>query len=228
MGYLVVDEGEMLWHLGRGADAAAALTQLPAIASRLDSNYQQVLQARSALVDSQVALSESRYLEARASAERAIGLSGTSLNHTGVEAKLQLGLVKVRSGARAEGLRTAQAALKEAEQINDEYLLSLAMLAFAEALVENNDATQARSVALEAQQRFQRRGQVDSEWQAWLIAARASQRLNDNAAQNQVAEAKKVFAGLEKKWGHDAFDAYKRRRDIDAWQNQLNLLTPSN
>jgi ATP/maltotriose-dependent transcriptional regulator MalT len=228
MGYLVVDQGEMLWHMGRGPEVEDVLAQLPLITSRLDSNYKQVLQARSALVESQLALAESRYPAARSAANKAINLAGANLNHTGVEAKLQLGLAEVRSGAKSQGLRTIQEALEQAKEINDEYLLSLAMLASSEALLENDDPAQARSVALEAQQRFRNRKQQDSEWQAWLIAARASQWLNDNAAQNQVAEAKKAFSELEKKWGKDAFDTYKSRRDVQAWQDQLNRLAPPN
>lgn len=137
-------------------------------------------------------------------------------------------MVKVRSGARAEGLRTAQEALEEAKQINDEYLLSLAMLAFAEALVENNDASQARSVALEAQQRFERRGQEDSEWQAWFIAARASQKLNDSvSARDSAKRAQEVLTTLEQKLGSEAFQRYSSRQDIKNWRKQVEELLSS-
>lgn len=229
MGYLVVDQGEMLWHMGRGGDAQTTLAELPSIAKRLDNTYQQVLQARSALVESQLALSESRYPDAKSAAERSIKLAGTNLNHTGVEAKLQLGLVQIRSGARAAGVRTIREALELAKQMNDEYLVSLSMLASAEAHLENDDPAQARSVALEAQQRFRRRRQGDSEWKAWLIAARASQKLSDNTnVRNQVAAANEMFSELEKKWGSDAFNVYANRPDVKIWRRQLENLAAAN
>jgi serine/threonine protein kinase/ATP/maltotriose-dependent transcriptional regulator MalT len=225
MGYLIVYQAEVHWHLGHLSDAKTTLARLPSIASRLDNNYQQVLQARSAVVESQLALSESNFPAAKLAAERAIKLSGKSINHTGVEAKVQLGSIQVRSGAKAEGLHTSREALDEAKQLKDEYLVSLAMLAYAEALLENNNPGDAREIALEAQKRFEQGKQVDSEWQAWLIAAQASQKLKDDSnLGEEVTEASSTLTALEEKWGKNEFALYLNRPDVAGKRKLLDDL----
>jgi len=116
--------------------------------------------------------------------------------------------------------------LDEAEQIKDEYLVFLAMLTYAEALLENNDPTKARETALEAQKRFAESKQVDSEWQAWLIAAQASQKLKDDSTvRNQVSEANRALSALEEKWGRNEFALYFQRPDVTRRRKILEDLT---
>jgi serine/threonine protein kinase len=225
VGYLLVDQSEMLWRIGRPNDARSILAEVPAVANYLDSNYRQVLLARSDLVRSQIELTEGRFPEAKAAAERSLTLSGTKVNHTGVETKYHLGLIQIRSGARSAGLRSSKQAVEWAKQLNDEHLVSITMLGYAEALLENGDAKAALSLALEAQQRFSGVGQQESEWQAWLIAGRASQRLSDNAgARDQFGRGSEALAALEQKWGTEAFNGYVSRPDVKAWRKQLDQL----
>ncbi len=228
VGYLLVDQSEMLWRIGRSNDARSILTEVPAVANHLDSNYRQVLLARSDLVRSQIELTEGRLAEAKAAAEQSITLAGTKVNHTGVEAKYHVGLIQIRSGARSAGLQSSKQAEEWAKQLNDEHLVSLTMLGYAEALLENGDAKTGLSLALEAQQRFSRDGQHESEWQAWLIAGRASQRLGDNVgAHAQFGHSNEALAALEQKWGSEAFNVYVNRPDVKEWRNQLEQLIPS-
>ena len=219
MGYLIVDQSEMLAHLGRADDARALLKQLPAIANRLDSTYQSLLLARSALVESQLALSELRFPEAKAAAGHALSLSGTGANHAGVEAKYLSGLSQVRSGSARVGLKSIEQALEMAQQVHDEHLVSIILLCHSEALLANGDASRAQTIALEAQKRFAKASQVESEWQAWLFAGRASRALRDDAAaRSQLIRAKELFLALEQKWGSEAFQGYSNRADVKTLQ----------
>jgi tetratricopeptide (TPR) repeat protein len=223
VGYLLVDQSEMLWRLGRSYDAQSTLGEVPSVVSHLDSNYRQVVMARSDLVSSQIELTEGRFAEAKAAAERSLKLSGPKLNHTGVEATCHLGLVQIRSGARGAGLKSTNQAVELARQLNDEHLVSITLLGYAAALLENSDVRAALTVALEAQQRFTGEGQHESEWQAWLIAGRASQKLNDIvAARDQFERSKQTLSSLEQKWGGGPFNEYLNRPDIKNWRDQLD------
>jgi serine/threonine protein kinase/Tfp pilus assembly protein PilF len=228
VGYLLVDQSEMLWRIGRPNDARSMLAELPAAASHLDSNYRQVLLARSNLVQSQIELTEGRFAEAKVAAEQSIALSGTKVNHTGVEAKYHLGLIQVRSGIGSAGLQSSKQSVEWAKQVNDEHLVSHTMLGYAEALLANGDAKAALSLALEAQKRFSVVGQRESEWQAWLIAGRASQELRDNAsAREQFGHSNEALAAVEQTWGSEAFNGYINRPDVKEWRKQLEQLIAS-
>ncbi len=110
-----------------------------------------------------------------------------------------------------------------AKQVKDEHLLSLTILGEAEALLENGDAKQALAVALDAQQRFGRYGQQESEWQAWLVAGRASHWLGDKeSAHDQFRQSKQTLAALEQKWGTESFNGYVNRGDVKAWRQLLD------
>lgn len=225
VGYLLVDQSEMLWRIGRSNDARSILNDVPAVAGRVDSNYRQVLLARSELVRSQIALTEGAVSEAKTAAEQSLKLSGTRVNHTGVEAKSQLGLSQMQSGAASTGLQSSRQAVEWAKQVNDEHLVSRTILGYAKALLESGNARAALSAALEAQQRFNRVAQRESEWQAWLTAGQASQRLSDNGgARDQSEQSSQALAALEQKWGSEAFNSYVNRPDVKAWRKQLDQL----
>lgn len=225
VGYLLVDQSKMLWCLGRPDDARSILAEVPAVASHLDSNYRHVVLARSDLVRSQIELTEGRFKEAKAAAERSLTLSGTKVNHTGAETKYQLGLIQIRSGAKSAGLQSSKQAVDWARQLKDEHLVSRTMLGYAEALLENGDPKAALSAALEAQRRFVAVGQRESEWQAWLIAGRASQTLSDSAsARDQFGHGREALAALEQKWGSEAFKGYVGRPDVKEWGKQLDQM----
>src|SRR5215510_1235125 len=125
VGYLLIDQSEMFWRIGMPNDARSLLLEVPAVASHLDSNYRQVLLARSELVQAQIELTEGRFAEAGSAANQSLALSGTKVNHTGVEARYQLGLTQIRSGAGGAGLISSKQAVDWAKQLNDEHLVSL-------------------------------------------------------------------------------------------------------
>jgi len=223
MGYLLVDQGEMMWRLGRFEDARHVLGQVPKVADRLDSNYRQTVLARQALVESQIALSEGNSSVALAAATRALTLSGSELSHTSVEAMCQLGVTKVKFGSRSDGLKLVHDALEKAKQIKDEHLFSLIELGYAECLQLTGDFTNALVEAREAQERFAQAKQPESEWQAWLVIAEATAKQTDKQGSNEAARnANEVLRGLEQKWAAEAFASYAGRADISSRRALLN------
>ena len=215
IGYLLLDQSEMLWRVGRYEQARELIDQVPPVANRLDSNYKQVLLARIALLDAEIGLSEEHFIDAKVKAEQCLSLLGSQPNHTAVEARYNLSLIQIRSGSSSAGLRSSQEAIEFAKRVNDQHLVSETLLTNAEALLENGDARSALTRALEAQERFAKSSQQESEWRAWLIAAQASQKLNDIAgAHEKIAQIDRLLADLQQKWGAGPFNSYLQRPDI--------------
>jgi hypothetical protein len=103
--------------------------------------------------------------------------------------------------------------------------LSSALLALAEVLLLGNNAPRALATALEAQAMFAHAGQQDSEWRALLIAARASQLAgNKSSMQDYASRADALCAGLQEKWGADAYAGYLRRPDIAIYRQQIDQI----
>ena len=229
MGYLLVDQGEMMWRLGHFEDARRLLGQVPKVANRLDSNYRQTVLARQSLVESQIALSEENATASKAAAKRAAALSGDEVSHTGVEALCLLAMAEIKFGSKSEGLKLSQKALEMAKQVRDEHLLSVAELDNADALLATNDLTSAVAMARDAQQRFAQAKQQESEWQAWLVIAHATRKQNDAPASIQAAKrGNELMSGLEQKWGAEAFGTYMSRPDIKNQRAQIEVLVNSN
>jgi hypothetical protein len=115
-----------------------------------------------------------------------------------------------------------------ARKTDDKYLLSVAQLAQAEALLGSNRPQEALQIALQAQQSFERLNQTNSEWRAWLIAARASQRLGKKTETHDYAvNADRRFKSLEDRWGRETYNQYLSRQDIQSSLNELGpLLNP--
>jgi len=105
-----------------------------------------------------------------------------------------------------------------ASGLGDFSLQSRALLSKAEAALLTNDAQTALTLATDAQARFARGEQYESEWRAWLIASRASEKLGDKTkAQEQLGNAVNVRTKLEQQWGADRFKLYSSRPDIQAF-----------
>jgi tetratricopeptide (TPR) repeat protein len=170
----------------------------------------------------QMALSERRFPEAIARAKQAIEAAGSQYINVVATAKSTLGLAQVLSGAKREGLAACEEALELATRAGDTALLSGATLALAEAKYESEDDAGALEYALRAQERLARGGQKMSEWRAWLIAARASQRRGDqNAADAQMKQAADILSLLRQKWRPDTFKSYAERPDVRLYIKQL-------
>jgi serine/threonine protein kinase/lipopolysaccharide biosynthesis regulator YciM len=224
MGYDLVNRGILLLQLGRYQQAREALGRAFAIANRPEANYKAVL-AWVHLANSQMALTERRFAESKAEGKRALDLAGTEYPDVLLQAKHTLALAQALSGAPQAGRQLCEEAVAEAKKINSPRLLSSALLSFAEVMMAGNDAQGALASALQAQKMFAHAGQQDSEWRSWVIAARASQSTGDTAAMKEYADrAEALRAGLQQKWGAEAYGDYLRRPDIQAYRRQNDQL----
>jgi serine/threonine protein kinase/lipopolysaccharide biosynthesis regulator YciM len=221
MGYDQLNRGIMLWQLGRYKDAREALDLAFSIANQSEASYKEVL-AWVQLANSQMALSQGRLAEAKARGQQALDQAETQYPDVALQAKYSIGLAQAFSGAPQPARKLCEEAVASAKEPRR---LSSARLALAEVSLLGNDAQGALGTALQAQEMFARAGEQDSEWRAWLIAARASQQTGDSSAmQNYALNADRLCRGLQQKWGMEAYGGYLRRPDIENYRKQLALI----
>jgi tetratricopeptide (TPR) repeat protein len=222
LGYNLLDRANLLWQLGRYPEAHALLEESSAQANKPGSQSKALL-AGITECSAEMALSERDLVKARAASQKALALAGTEYHDTAIEARLVLGLVQVLSGAPQEGRKTCEEADKMAGLTGDPWLISRSALALAEASLESGDAASALTHALRAQEVIARIGDQEAEWRAWLVAALASGRTNDQAKAREYAEhANGLLATLEQKWGTDSFNSYLARPDIQYARKRLS------
>lgn len=221
LAYNQASRGDILWRLGRYEEAQQAFNEALTIASQPDSAYKPLI-SEIERSSAELALSQRHFPEARSRSEHALVLAGTAYKSVTIEAKYTLGLVNAFTGSGREGKTLCEEAVKLATEAGDIALLAHATLALAEAALQNGDAQGALAMAKQVQAKFAKSGQQESEWRAWLIAALASQRLNDKtAAQELLARGKEALSRLQQKWGTEAFNHYLERPDVQAWYKQL-------
>lgn len=216
------NRGNILWRLGRYPEARESLNEVSAIANDPKGEFKQLIPALR-LISAQISLSEQNVGEAKTRASEAMTMAGKEYPDVYIEAASVLGVAKSLSGGDREGETLCENAVKQATVAGDIALLARAMLFQAEAALRSGHAQAAADLALQAQEKFARGSQLESEWRAWLIAARASQQLNEKSkADEQLANAKNVCAQLQQLWGADAFKTYTSRPDIQAYYRQLS------
>ncbi|HEY0006969.1 MAG TPA: tetratricopeptide repeat protein, partial [Pyrinomonadaceae bacterium] len=217
--YNLMNRSNVLWRLGRYNEAETSLSQASELAK--EGKYKQVL-AEIQTINAQIALSQRRFPDAKTIASQAIESAGTDYKELAFDAQTTLCLAQTLSNAARDGRQLCQQVLSTATKLGDSWRLSQALLALARAQLESNDAQGALANALQAQGRFKSAGQQDSEWQAWVVAALASRRQNDeHAAQQQLAQASEVLSQLRQKWDANNFNSYLQRPDIQLSHKQL-------
>jgi serine/threonine protein kinase/tetratricopeptide (TPR) repeat protein len=220
LAYDQMNRGILLWQLGRYPEAHAALDAAFEMANRPEANYKVVL-AYVHLTNAQMALSERKYPEAKTKSQLTLEVSASQFPDVALQAKYCMGRADAFSGAPQVGRKSCEEAVAMANKINSPQLISSALLALAEVLLIGNDWKGALENALEAQKMLAQSGQQDSEWRALLIAAGASDLMgNKSAAHDYASQAESVCAGLEQKWGREAYEGYLRRPDIQKYRNQ--------
>jgi hypothetical protein len=169
------------------------------------------------LVRAEMSLSQGDLAQATASANEAIKTGGEK-SDVAIQAQFLLGVVKASSGGGKEAQKLCNEAINAASNAGDFGLHSRALLAGAEAALKGNDAQTALTLATQAQARFARGEQLESEWRAWIFASRASQQLNDTVkAAEQLKTAQNTRYKLEQQWSPDVFRQYAARPDIQAY-----------
>src|SRR6185295_15115603 len=130
------------------------------------------------LIRAQIALSLNRRADATTRATAALRLAGADYKDTALQAKETLALTQAMSGAAKPALALVQEAVSEARETKLPRLLSTALLASAEVRIAGGDGPGALADAQAAQKVFAAAAQLESEWRAWLLSARAA-RLQD-------------------------------------------------
>ncbi|HET6979957.1 MAG TPA: protein kinase [Pyrinomonadaceae bacterium] len=164
----------------------------------------------------EMSLSQGDVPQAVTSSNEAIKTGGPKSNVT-VQAQYVLALARANSGQK-EAQKLCEESIKATENAGDFGLRSRALLACAEVALKGKDAKTALTLAAQAQERFARGLQLESEWRAWAIASRASKDLGDsNSAQEQMKNAEAARSKLEQQWGGEAFRLYAARPDIQVY-----------
>lgn len=219
------NRGNILWRLGRYEDARSFLAESLERASQPGSDYKP-LRAEIELSHAQIAFSEQRLPQARATAERALKLAGTQYKNVAIGAKNTICLAKVFSGNARNGLADCEGSLEIARNSGDAGMLTRTMLALALAALKSGDTERALQLTNEVQQRAATAGQRETEWWAGLLAARASQIRGDaTIAQEQLARAETAYTAFRNSLG-DYTASYEARKDVIVFRKQLDQGLP--
>ncbi|HET6978978.1 MAG TPA: tetratricopeptide repeat protein [Pyrinomonadaceae bacterium] len=224
-GYDLVNRGNLLWQLGHYKEGREALDEAFAVASRPGGSDKQLL-AWIRLFKAQMALSELRFGEAATETRTAAALGGIQDTGFSVQVAYTGGLAQLNSGT-SSAMSACQKAFDIATRAGNPRYISSAQLALAETLLTSGDASNALTVALQAQETLARLGRRHSEWRAWLIAAQANQRLRDETkVREYAARAAELLAALEKTLGVTEYKSYLSRPDVQSYRKQLDQLLP--
>jgi serine/threonine protein kinase/uncharacterized protein HemY len=220
----LMNKGRLLWPMGRYEEAKEALDQAFTIASDPGSGSKQGL-AWIYLCNAQMALSKRNLSEAGAQARKALTVADKQFKEISIQASYTLGMVEGLSGHAQEGTRFCKEAISLAGDRTNPRLLSQAILALAEVMLVLRHASGALNNALQAQERFARWGQQESQWRAWLAAARAAEQTGDDrAVRDYTTRAVDLLSGLQHKWDAETYKSYIARPDIVAAREQLDRL----
>jgi tetratricopeptide (TPR) repeat protein len=220
VGNTLTNQSYILWQLGQRDAARRALDEAQALANQSEGESPVLTDIR--LVEAGMALDERRFGDARANAKQVLELIGTKNSSSVVQAKYLLGLAEVFSGAKKEGGLLCREAVEIAARVNDPWLIAKAGLALAEAEFELGNVGVAHAAAIQAQQSFARLGQQESEWRAWLLAARARKRAGDETqAREYASHIPGLLFNLQLKWGDDSYHSYLTRSDVQLLRNIL-------
>jgi tetratricopeptide (TPR) repeat protein/predicted Ser/Thr protein kinase len=223
----LLSRGSVLWQLGQYQEAQSLLTEAAAIADKPDGGYGRI-SADIKLVEAEISLSQARFPEAKARAEKVLALTGTQFPAMTIGAKSVLGLAQAYGDNAASGKQTVAGAVEAAQRLNDPEQLAEAQFALAEALLLARDSQTALTNALEAQKTFTRCGQQGSEWRAWLIAALASRSAGDSGkAREYAVQSSASLSAFEQRLGTANFSGYLSRPDVQRLRKQLSEVSGS-
>jgi serine/threonine protein kinase/Tfp pilus assembly protein PilF len=208
-----VNRAQILTRLGREQEAKQLLNDLLKTAAKSNN----ALLPDVHLSQAELSLSERNWPQVISSSNEAIKQGGPKSSVT-IQAQSFLALAKAVAGARNDAQKLCDESINAASNAGDFGLYSRALLACAEVSLKGNDLENASKLASQAQERFARGGQLESEWRAWVIASRASKNSGDSIkAQEQMKNAESTRSRLEQQWGSDVFKQYAARPDIQVY-----------
>ena len=217
----LIDRANALWRLGRYDEARAALSEASTSAEHPDAPRD--LAAAYYLAAARLAFSERHFPEAQIKAQKALELAGDRVKNMAILAKATVGAAQALSGSSRQGQLKCQEAVEMARRAGDPFPLSEALLLLAEAMIESGNNAGALKNALESQELAARAGRMDSEWLAWLIAARASRGTGDSQKSfEHAARAQQLLSELQQKWGNENYNSYLNRPDVTFSRKHLS------
>ena len=217
------NRGNILWRLGHYGQAQQLLDEVAATAAEQKGSLLQLLPFVK-MVNAEIRLSERNFPIAAALSTEAITMADKQDTDVAVESKYVFGLAKAFSGGQKDAQKFCDEALAAASTAGEFALYARALLAAAEAALARNDGQSALSLATQAQERFARGEQLQSEWRAWIVIARANALLgNKDQSVEQLRKASDLAAKLEQQWGSDAFKRFTSRPDIQVYMQQQQV-----
>ena len=208
-----VNRAQILTRLGRSEEARVLLAEL----SKSTAKTVEALLPDVHLTQAELSLTQRNWQQAISSSNEAVKAGGPK-SSTAIQAQYVLAVAKAGSGARTDALKLCDDSVKATSNSGDFALHSRALLACAEVSLSANGLETASQRATQAQERFAQRGQLASEWRAWIIASHASRNLGDNnKAQEQMKNAESTRSRLEQQWGSEALKQYASRPDIQVY-----------
>jgi tetratricopeptide (TPR) repeat protein/predicted Ser/Thr protein kinase len=224
MGWDQVNRATSLSALGRYDEAKAALDEADGIAGGPEARFKSQL-AYVDVIGAQIALSLGNRAEATTRATAALKLAEPDYKDTALQARQTLALIEASAGAPKKGMTLVADAVSAAKESKLPRLLSTALLASAEVRLAAGDGPGALADAQAAQKVFASAAQLESEWRAWLLSARAKQLEGDrSSAYDYAVHAETTRAALQARWGEDNYRGYVRRPDIQVRLKQLEQL----
>src|SRR3989440_2096794 len=225
LGYALLNRGGAQWNLGHEKEAGSDMAQASEIAKKDQAGYK-TLQVAIELAQAEMALSERKFSEVIASADRALELGGAQSKTTSVRGKYLKGLAQALSSQARAGEALCQEAVAAAAAVGDPLLSAQAQLALAEAALAGGDTQSAIASAQQSRTFFNGAGLAEAEWRAWLIEGLATQKAGDaEKARTCLTRAAELLAALEQKWGAEGSARYLKRPNIRAYRG---LLPPTN
>jgi serine/threonine protein kinase len=220
LGYALNNLADSYWRVGDYQNARIARDQALEICKKLKEGDQE-LEAFILLVDARMALSEREFSIAKTKSRESLDLVKETDSDVAIGAKSTLGVALVLSGTTNAGIEECQQAVELASKNNHgQRMLAEARLALAQAKIGAKSPVGTLNIALQLQNDFSRFGDLESEFQAWLIAALACEK-DRSLAYKYAKNAERARLQLAQKWGALAYDRYTSRQDIQVLKERL-------
>jgi len=224
MGYNLLGRGAALARMGRYDEAHDLLTQAGQIANKPGGELKS-LSLDLQLTEAQVAITQGKFVEAKAIIDNVLAKAGSDFPSLTWEAKLLSSLAQAYSGGAATAKKMMIDTVTQTRSLNAPAKLARAQLVLAETALQAGDAEAALANSQQAQEVFARGTQSESEWRAWIIAAAASKKSGDPIkAKTYATKASEIMATLQSRWGTVSYEAYSRRPDIQRLRQQLDQI----
>jgi tetratricopeptide (TPR) repeat protein/tRNA A-37 threonylcarbamoyl transferase component Bud32 len=226
--FALLNRGDMLSRLGNYDEAKAAVSELDSYLRSLpeENEYKHIWGAWSHLSLAHMYLGAGDLPGARL--ECLLALATVSKNDQEIQAEVKAtqALIEIRGGTVSLARQLAERAIAMLPKSSVSEHRGNVELALAEVLLEAGDPKTGLEAALRAEQIIATLHETERDWRAWLIAARASDRLaSREARRDQLSKSRDLLDNLKKQWPTGSVNSYLGRADIRAYQNQLEQLS---